>query len=146
MITLKSTIYYDHTSLVVCVGQHIIIPLSSGPAFSFGTVSLIPFAEWNVQQLAVLSAAHNFFTFDFILLYSQFILRILTLKGTYYEELTFSVFVHLHLGIWSVYQPINCEIWPPSHFFVGCLSLKTWDSTHCSDLISLLKWIRGSFE
>ncbi len=32
--------------------------LSSGPAFSFDTVSLVSFADWNVQQLTVLSAAH----------------------------------------------------------------------------------------
>ncbi len=31
--------------------------LSSGPAFSFSAVSLVSLAEWNVQQLAVLSAA-----------------------------------------------------------------------------------------
>ena len=54
--------------------------------------------------------------------------------------------VHVHLGIWSAYQPTNCEIRQPSQLLVDCPDQKTCDSTSHSDLTPLPMSHAGSLE
>lgn len=63
---------------------------------------------------------------------SEWLMFCLTITLT--EMYTFSLLVHIHLGIWTVYLPTNSKISQPSQCLWGCWCQKTCDPTSHSDL------------
>ena len=66
------------------------------------------------------------------------------LKGTYHEKLPFSVLVHIHLGIWSGYQPTT-EIRQLSQFFVAFFDLAPLPTSHPGSLEYITHGLRTTF-